>query len=188
MRSAADAIPAVTLGLSLLLPTGISPYDDVNSSFDITGRGLYRLDGNLLIDKTLHPWNASLTLAYGTWFDRPVNREYGKFVEPYTKGLGDRFSATVSAGYRYVLGTSGDSLTPSISYAYMHEGDGSINGADDKTTGFRKQSVGAALMYGNVDSDWSVRISWNHAIAESGWGCNFPTTDIYSAGVRYVFR
>jgi hypothetical protein len=188
IRDARDLIPAVTMGLSLLLPTGISPYDDVKSSFDVTGRGFYRLDGNLLIDKTVQPWNASIALTYGTHFERSVNREYGRYVSPYRKELGDRFSASVSGGYRFVLGTGGDTLTGTASYTYLHEDSGSINGADDITGGFEKQSAGLALTYANLDRDWSARIAWNHAIAESGWGRNFPTTDIITVGVRYVFR
>lgn len=188
MRSLEDMIPAVTLGLSLLVPTGISPYDDVKSSFDVTGRGFYRLDGNLLIDKTLHPWNASVALSYGTYFERAVNREYGKYVAPYDKQLGDRFSATTSVGYRHVLGSAGDSLTGTLSYAYLQENNGSINGKNDDISAFSKQSIGLALMYGSSDDDWSTRISWNHALSGNDWGSNFPTTDIITLGVRYVFR
>ena len=36
--------------------------------------------------------------------------------------------------------------------------------------------------------DWSARLSWSHAIQANGWGRNFPTTDIVTAGVRYVLR
>jgi len=188
ISQASDLIPSVTLGLGLLLPTGISPYDDVKSSFDITGRGFYRLDGNLLIEKTINPWSASVALSYGTHFDRSINREYGRYVEPYTKGLGDRFSAMVSAGYRFILGSRGDTVTTTASYAFLHEEGGSINGLTDSSTAFTKQSAGLAFSYANLDQDWSARVSWNHAIAEDGWGKNFPTTDIISVGVRYVFR
>jgi hypothetical protein len=188
IRRVEDMVPSITLGLSLLLPTGISPYDDVKSSFDVTGRGFYRLDGNLLIDKTFHPWNASLALCYGTYFERSVNREYGKYVDPYNKQLGNRLSVTPSVGYRYVLGTGGDSLTGTASYAYLQEDNGSINGKTDSTTGFSKQSFGLALLYGRTDNDWSTRVSWSHAISGNGWGSNFPTTDIITVEVRYVFR
>lgn len=188
IRDPHDLIPGVTLGLSLLFPTGISPYDDVASSFDVTGRGFYRLDGNLLVEKTLQPWNLSLQLGYGTHFERPVNREYGRYVEPYHKQLGDRFSGSLSVGYNYYLGAGGDTLNGTASYAYLHEDDASINGRPDRTSGFRKQSVGTGLTYSNTDRDWSIRAAWNHAIQEDGWGRNFPTTDIITLGVRYVFR
>jgi hypothetical protein len=183
-----DMIPGVTLGLSLLLPTGISPYDDMNSSFDITGRGFYRLDGNLLIEKSIQPWSASLALSYGTYFERSVNREYGKYVEPYSKQLGDRTSASISLSYNYVLNTSGDLLIGTASYAYLDESDGNFNGIRDGSSAFRKQSAGANIAYSSTDRDWSVRAGWNHAIQEDGWGKNFPTTDIFTVGARYVFR
>lgn len=187
VRDARDLIPGISLGMSLLLPTGISPYDDQQSSFDITGRGFYRLDGTLLIEKTIRPWNASLALAYGTYFDRSVNREYGRYVAPYTKGLGDRFSASLATGYTYVLGTSGDTITATVSYAYLSEGNAGYNGKTDIGSGFDKQSLGGALSYSNIDSNWSIRAGWNHAIKQNGWGKNFPTTDVISVGVRYVF-
>lgn len=187
MRDAKDLIPGVSLGLSLLLPTGISPYDDQKSSFDVTGRGFYRLDGTLLIEKTIRPWNASLALAYGTYFDRSVNREYGRYVEPYKKELGDRFTAALTTGYTYVLGTGGDSITASATYAYLTEGDASYNRVADSGSGFNKQSLGGTLSYSCNDNNWSVRAGWNHAIKENGWGKNFPSTDVITVGVRYVF-
>ncbi|MFA7403655.1 MAG: transporter [Pelobacteraceae bacterium] len=184
---AKDMIPAVSIGMSLLLPTGISPYDKEKSSFDITGRGFYRLDGTLLIEKTVRPWNASVALGYGTYFDRSVNREYGKYVEPYTKGLGDRFTASVAVGYSFIIGTAGDSITTTASYAYLNEGNASYNGTTDSDSGFEKQSLGAAVAYSSTDHNWGLRLGWNHAIQQDGWGRNFPTTDVISVGVRYVF-
>lgn len=187
VRDIGDMFPGVTLGLSLLIPTGISPYDNQHSSFDITGRGFYRLDGTLLVEKTIHPWNASLALVYGTYLERPINREYGKYVEPYRKDLGDRFSTSLSTGYTFVLGTGGDSITATASYAYLNEADASFNGKRGSGSGFDKQSVGGALSYSNIDQNWSIRGGWNHAIRQNGWGQNFPTTDVISVGVRYVF-
>lgn len=187
VRDARDLIPGVSLGLSLLLPTGISPYDDPKSSFDITGRGFYRLDGTLLVEKTIRPWSASLALSYGTHFGRSINREYGKFVEPYTKQLGDRFTASLSTSYTYVLGTGGDSIIGTVTYAYLNEDDASFNGRRDIGSGFDKQSLGGALAYSSTDHNWSIRTSWNHAIQQNGWGRDFPTTDILTVGVRYVF-
>jgi hypothetical protein len=184
---AKDLIPAITVGMSLLLPTGISPYDEQKSSFDITGRGFYRLDGTLLVEKTVRPWNVSLALAYGTWFDRSVNREYGKYVEPYTKGLGDRFNASAAAGYTFIIGSGGDSITTTTSYAYLNEGNARYNGSSASDSGFAKQSLGTAVAYSSTDHNWGVRLGWNHAIQQNGWGRNFPTTDVLSVGVRYVF-
>jgi hypothetical protein len=188
VRSLRDLVPSVTLGLSVLLPTGYSPYDKVGSSFDVTGRGFYRLDGNLLIEKTLYPWDLLLAASYGSYFERSVNREYGKFVEPYRKQLGDRTTASASLGYSFVLDARGDTLTPSVNYAFLREEDVSYDGVGDPDSGFQKQSLGGCLTFAGTDRDWSVRAAWSHAVRESGWGKNFPTTDIFSAGVRYVFR
>lgn len=187
IHTPADLMPAVAVGVALLIPTGISPYDDVSSSFDVTGRGFYRLDGTLLVEKTIRPWNGSLSLAYGTYFERDVNREYDKYVEPYHKKLGDRASASAAIGYTAVVGTGGDSLTGTVTYAWLNEADASYNGHRDSSSGFSKQSVGGTLSYGSTDSNWSVRAGWNHAMQQDGWGQNFPTTDIFSLGVRYVF-
>jgi hypothetical protein len=176
------------IGASLLIPTGVSPYDEVNSSFDVTGRGFYRLDGNIFIAKTINPWNATLTTSYGTHIERAVNEEYGKYVEPYHKKLGDRFSTSLFLSYNYYIGSGGDYLTASAGATYLREADSTIDGNRDPNSGFRKESVGLMLAYGSTDSDWSIRASWNHAIKQDGWGENFPTTDIYGLGVRYVFR
>jgi hypothetical protein len=188
IRDLRDIIPSVMIGAALLVPTGISPYDDVNSSFDITGRGFYRLDGNILVSKTVNPWNASLSLSYGTYLERSVNREYGKYVEPYQKRLGDRTSASISLGYIYYIGTGGDKLTGTGSFSYLHEGDTTYNGARDANSGFRKESVGASLAYASTDHDWGTRLSWSHAVRQDGRGDNFPITDIYTLGVSYAFR
>lgn len=187
VRDAQDLIPGISIGLSLLLPTGISPYDDQKSSFDVTGRGFYRLDGTLLVEKTIRPWNASLSIAYGTYLERSINREYGKYVEPYKKDLGDRLAASLATGYTFVLGTGGDSINTTVSYAYLKEGDASYNGKRDDDSGFQKQSLGGVVGYSSNDHNWGIRLGWNHAIRQSGWGKNFPTTDVISVGVRYDF-
>ena len=188
VRSFSDLKPSVLIGTSLLIPTGISPYDDVKSSFDVTGRGFYRLDGNLYIDKTIHPWEVSLSLSYGTYFERAVNQEYGKYVEPYHKKLGNRWSSLLTIGYIYYLGTGGDTLTGSVSASYLDEADSTINGARVPDSGIRKEALGLSLLYSSTDRDWSIRAGWSHALRQDGWGENFPITDIYTLGVRYVFR
>jgi hypothetical protein len=188
IRNIGDTVPALTIGAALLVPTGISPYDDVASSFDITGRGFYRLDGNMIISKTLHPWSSSLSLSYGTHLERSVNREYGKYVEPYHKKLGNRFSGSLSLSYIYYIGTGGDTLTGTGSFTYLSEADASFNGDRDADSGFRKESIGVSLAYSSTDHDWSTRFSWSHAVRRDGWGVNFPITDIYTLGVSYAFR
>ncbi len=188
MKTLSDLVPSVAIGPSLLVPTGRSPYDDVNSSFDVTGRGFYRIDANLVVDKTYHPLTANVTLAYGWHIERPVNEEYGRYVRPYRKNLGDRSLASVSLGYIHFVGSAGDKLTATGSMTWLHEGEGTIDKATDPTSGFRKTAVGAQLTWSSTDHDWSARAGWSHAIREDGWGRNFPTTDVYTIGVRYGFR
>jgi len=188
IREFKDLTPSITIGPSLLVPTGISPYDNVNSSFDVTGRGFYRLDGNAVISKTIHPWSASVSLSYGTYVGRSVNEEYGKYVEPYRKNLGDRSSASVSLSYIYYIGSAGSTLTGSGSFSYLHEDDAEINGNRQLLSGFEKNAFGAGIAYSSTDHDWVIRGSWSHAIQRNGWGANFPTTDVYTAGVSYGFR
>jgi hypothetical protein len=188
IRTLKDLTPSVTVGPSLLVPAGTSPYDDVSSSFDVTGRGFYRLDGNILLSKTLHPWSAAVSLSYGTHLERSINREYGKYVEPYRKRLGDRSSAAVSLSYIYYVGSGGDALTGTASLSQLREADATINGARDNSSGFRKDAVAGAIAYSSTDHDWSIRAAWSHAVKKDGWGENFPTTDIYTLGVSYAFR
>jgi hypothetical protein len=188
VRGLKDMAPSVLIGPSIVIPTGISPYDNVSSSFDVTGRGFYRLDGNVIVSKTIHPWTASLSMAYGTYFERTINREYGNFVEPYRKKLGDRTSGALSVSYIYYLGTGGDTLTGTASFTKLREANTTFNGVELPSSGFRKDSIGAAVAYSSTDHDWSVRASWNHAIMFDGWGANFPTTDVYTLGVSHGFR
>ena len=182
-----DLKPASYFGASLTIPTGISPYDDVQSSFDVTGRGFYRLDGIALFDKTVYPWNASLLLSYGTHLERPVDREYGKYVEPYHKRLGDRALGSLSFGYTQSLKEQ-DTMTYTATYSDLWEGEGTINGESDFTTGLRKKSVSGTIAYATAEKNWIVKGSWGHTIKQDGWGENFPATDTFTAGVSHVFQ
>jgi hypothetical protein len=189
IREPKDLIPSVTIGPSLLVPTGISPFDDVGNDVDVTGRGFYRLDGNVLISKTLHPWSASLSLSYGTYLDRMVNREIPhRYVEPYRMKLGNRTSASVSLSYIYYIGTAGDTLTGTASFSHLQEEDTTISGHRQPNSGIEKNAIGGGIAYSSTDRDWILRGSWSHAIRQNGWGENFPTTDIYTVGVSYGFR
>ncbi len=182
-----DLVPAIYLGGSLVVPTGISPYDDVSSSFDITGRGFYRLDGNMLLDKTIYPWNMSLLLSYGAYLERPVNREYGTYVKPYHKKLGDRALWTASFGYTHFL-ESMNTITLTGAYSDLREKEGTIDGQADPTSGMTKRSVSATAAWASMDRDWIFKLSWSHALAWDGMGSNFPTTDVITMGVSHVFR
>ena len=182
-----DLIPAVYYGVSLTVPTGISPYDDVANSFDITGRGFYRLDGNILLDKTIYPWNASLLFSYGKYLERDVNREYGKYVEPYEKQLGDRMLGTATFGYTHFLDNM-DTMTFSLAYSHLQEDAGSIDGRTDFTSEMEKNSIAATMAYSTMNRDWVYKLSWSHASPNDGQGQNFPVTDIVTLGVSHVFR
>lgn len=188
LASAADLVPAVTVGATLTVPTGISPYDDVSSSFDVTGRGFYRLDGTVLVDKGYRAWSASLALSYGTAFERPVNRAYGGWVPPVRKDLGDRASASLSIGYRLFVGTGGNALATTVALSWLREGRGTRDGVPDETTGLEKTALAATLAWSSTDEDWSARASFGHTLRAAGWGRNFPTTDTFTLGVRRAFR
>jgi hypothetical protein len=194
IRSLKDWTPSVKIGPSLLIPTGISPYDGVSHDEDITGRGFYRLDGNMIIAKTLHPWSASWSLGYGTYLSRPVNEEpggsSGKYVPPYRLKPGNRFATSVALSYIYYLGSSGDTLTGTAAFSDLEEADTlrTDENGTQHVPGMQKRAVAGSLAYSSTDHDWSVRISWSHAVRENGWGKNFPTTDIYTTGVSYAFR
>ena len=187
VRNWADLKPAVYLGGSLTLPTGISRFDDVVNSFDITGRGFYRLDANLLVDKTIYPWNASLLVSYGKYLERPVNRDYGKYIEPQRRKLGDRLLATISGGYTYFL-ESMDTLTFTLAYSHLQEDEGTIDGSPDPSTALEKNSIAGTLAWSTMDRDWIFKGTFSHAPARDGWGMQFPVTNILTFEVSHVLR
>lgn len=187
VRNWADAAPAVYLGAALTLPTGISPYDDVGNNFDITGRGFYRLDANLLLDKTIYPWNATLALSYGKYLERDVNREYGNYVEPYRKQLGDRRQATASVGYTLFLETM-ETVTFTLAYAHLEEAQGRIDGRPYPSSEMLKRSFAATVAFSTMDRDWVMKGSLSHAVPGDGWGKNFPVTNVLSFEVSHVLR
>lgn len=180
-----DLKPSIYLGSTLTVPTGTSPYDKVVDNFDITGRGVYRLDISALIDKTVYPWNFSYSASYGQYLERPVNREYGTYIEPYRKQLGNRLSSSVAIGYTYFTDKM-ESLTTTISYTYLKEGEAQINGAVDPISDFRKESVGISFAWASEDKGWISKLSWSHAPSRTNWGVSFPTTDVITIGVSHV--
>ncbi len=185
--SLSDLVPAATFGLSLTIPTGISPYDGVKSD-DVTGRGFYRLDANVLLDKTIYPWSASLLLGYGRHFERPVNREE-HYVEPYRKRLGDRAVGTLAVSYESLIDTTNarNRLTYTVAFSTIWEDESTINGERDPASGLRKNSVLGTVAWSTLERTWTVKMTWNHTIKKNGWGENFPASDIYSIGVAHVF-
>jgi len=185
VNSIEDLTPAAYFGASLTVPTGVSPYDDVENSFDITGRGFYRLDANMLLDKTVFPWGLSLSLSYGMYLERDVNQEYGKYVEPYRRKLGNRASGSLGFSYSKTLEEL-DTLTYTLTYAALKEDAATINGSIDSTSGFDTQSVSVAVAYSTMAKDWIVRAAFNHLPTNDGLGSNFPVTDTITIGVSYV--
>jgi hypothetical protein len=186
VRGIEDLVPAIYVGGGLTLPTGKSPYSgDVTSSFDITGRGFYRLDANLLMDKTIWPWTMIFEFSYGVYLERPVNQEYGKYVEPYDKQLGNRRLGLLSLGYTSTLNQL-DTLTYTLAYSDLKEDQGTINGNTDPTSGFDKQSFTFTFAYSTMEKDWIVKASINHSIKDDNWGRNFPATDIVTVELIHV--
>jgi len=182
-----DLIPAVYWGGTLTVPTGVSPYDDVQDNFDITGRGFYRFDASVLIDKTIYPWNASFSANYGQYLERDINHEYGTAVEPYEKKLGDRFSSSVTFGYTHFTDEM-NSLTTTLAYSYLKEDKAEIDGITDSTSGFRKKSIALTLAWATPSRDWVTKLSWSHSPTRDGWGENFSATNVLSLGVSHVLR
>jgi len=187
VQSWQDLIPAAYFGAGLTLPTGVSPYDDVEDNFDITGRGFYRLDFSALVEKTVYPWNYGLQLTWGTHLARPVNQEYGRDVEPYTKRLGDRFNGSVSLGYTWFTDNL-DMWTATLAYADLQEGKATVAGETDPTTGLRKRSVAATVAWSTGDRALVVKGTFSHSPREDDWGENFPSTDVFTFGVNRVLR
>lgn len=186
IQSWKDLIPAVYLGMGATLPTGVSPYDDVPNSFDITGRGFYAVFWNVLMEKTVYPWNMGAEFTYAIHLERDVNREYGKYVAPYTKEAGDRFSTSVRLGYGIDLPWGGFTLTPTATYSFVWEDKAEIDGKTDPSSGFHRNALGMDLALASFTNSWIATFSWSHAIQEDNWGRNFPTTDAYTIGVTYV--
>ena len=181
-----DYKPAMYFGATLTVPTGISPYDDVQNNFDITGRGFYRLDLKTSFEKTVYPWNATVALNYGKYLERSINREYGAYVAPYQKTLGDRFSASTSLGYTYFIG-NGDTVTITGAYAYMVEDKATIDGLTDETSGISKKGFSGTAAWGNEDNSVVIKLSYAYTPHYHNWGKNFPTTSSLSLGVNYVY-
>ncbi len=184
-----DLTPSLYLSGGLLIPTGVSPYDEVDNSFDITGRGFYRADLNLLADKSIFPWTVTLSGGVGHHFARQVNREYGSYVEPYTKQLGNTANGSLALGYTWDLPwdlTTGMTMITTVSYSQRWEGKATIAGTKDEASGLRKRDVGISATVLSFGEDWSVNLGYVTSRPASGWGNNSPSTDIITLGVRHV--
>jgi hypothetical protein len=182
VRKLSDLRPAIYLGLGLTLPTGVSPYDDVQDNFDITGRGFYRLDTNVIIDKTIYPWTAAVQLGWGKHFERDINRDYGTYVEPYEKTLGERRSASISLGY-VIFDADLSEYTTTLGLSQVEEDDAFVDGQRQEYSSFKKRAANLGFSWSNVQKTWIIKAAWSHSIQRKGWGESFPTTDTFSLGV-----
>ncbi|MCP5335460.1 MAG: hypothetical protein H7A08_07245 [Oceanospirillaceae bacterium] len=160
--------PSVYLGANLVLPTGISPYTGhVDNSAQTTGRGFYRLDANLSIEKTIYPWSAAFNYSHGEYLSRMVNNEYGTEVEPYRKSPAARRSLSGSLAYTWFF-SSLDMLNLSYAYSELHEGQGTIDGTADSSSDFHKISHSLSLGYVSPARDWNSKISISDALRGHG--------------------
>ena len=116
---------------------------------------------------------------------RGIRKEFGKFVEPYDKQLGNRRKGLVSLGYTSFLKNL-DTMTYTLAYTDLKEDQGTINGATDPTSGFEKRSFTFTLAYATMAKDWIVKGSFNHSLREDDWGRNFPVTDIFTVELIHV--
>ncbi|MBU0485421.1 MAG: transporter [Proteobacteria bacterium] len=185
-----DLKPTVYLGGGLLIPTGVSPYDEVENSFDITGRGFYRADLNLMVEKTVFPWSVILSGGVGYHFSREINREYGTYVQPYSKQLGRTVNGSLALGYTWDLPwqmTSGMTLIVTASLSDRWEAEAEIDGVRDEASGLRKRAVGLSSTLLSFGNDWALNLGWQTSRPASGWGSNTPATDVFSLGVRHDF-
>lgn len=175
--------PSVYFGTTLTLPTGISQYSDrIDNSFDITGRGFYRWDANMIIEKTVYPFSLGWQGSYGTAFKRPVNQEYGQAVTPYNKQLGNRSTSVFSGAYTWFLPDLA-MLTATLSHATLKEEKTQYDNVTDLNSGFHKTTSGLALAYNSSLRDWLFKLSFNQADS----GRNYPKTQTVSMGVSHVY-
>jgi hypothetical protein len=170
------------------MPTGMSNYsDDTDNSFETTGRGFYRWDTNLIIEKTVYPWTVNFQASYGMHFGRPINQEFGSAVEPYNKKLGDRQFFSASLAYTHFLEDL-DSATLSLAVSDLSQAKGKINGASELSSAFKKQALSLTASYLSKDQSWIIKATWNHGMRKKDWGENFPVSDVFTVGASYVYR
>lgn len=174
--------PSIYLGGQLTVPTGKSRYSDrVERSEEITGRGFYRFDSQVMIEKTIYPWSLSVTWMYGKYLERPVNQEYGRDIEPYDKQLGDRHSISSSLGYTW-FAKDMSMVTLSGSYTDLSEGASTIDGDRNEDDAFQKISSGLNLTYTSPRRDWFAKLGYSQADR----GIRTPRSSTMSLGVGYV--
>jgi hypothetical protein len=188
VNSLADLKPAIYLGGTLIVPTGNSEYGDhVNDTFEITGRGFYRFDSSIIIEKTIYPFTLMLQGSYGKYLARSVNQESGNPIAPYTKRLGDRKFLSFSAGYTVFLEDL-DTVTLTAALSDLHEEAGKIGNLRNPNSEMKKQSSALTASYASPDLRYVYKLTWSHAFMDDDRGKNFTATDIYTLGFSYAFN
>lgn len=150
--------PAVYFGSSLTLPTGISAYSDDATEFNTTGAGVYRLDANMLIEKTVYPFSLSWQASYGEHLDRPVYQRYGSEIPRYNLQLGTQTSHTLSFAYTHFLPNL-SMLSVTTTLTNVEQKASQINGQDDTATGFDKNTLGLNLSFFNGSREWNIKFN-----------------------------
>lgn len=188
VNSLADLKPAIYLGGTLTIPTGSSAYgDNAKNSFEITGRGMYRFDTNMIIEKTIYPFTVTLQASYGKYLARSVNQEYGNNIEPYTKRLGDRRFLSFSTAYTVFLEDL-DTITFTAALSDLRENAGKIDHDKDPQTEMKKQSSAFTTSYASPDLRYIYKATLSHAFMDDNRGKNFTATNIYTLGFSYAFN
>ena len=175
--------PSVYLGATLTIPTGISAYSDrIDNNQDITGRGFYRLDANILIEKTVYPYSVAWQSSYGQHFSRPVNEEIGQPVDSYTKQLGDRSNHTFSVSYTWFLPHLA-MLNSTVSYSQLAESKTKNSGIVDPASGLSKDSLALNFAHTSGARDWIIKLGVNRALS----GKQIPRTTVVNLGLSHVY-
>ncbi|MDH4262634.1 MAG: hypothetical protein OEV78_06285 [Spirochaetia bacterium] len=182
-----DIWPATYLGVKAIVPTGISPYDNVPNSFDITGLGFYTFNFSLLLDKTIKSFNISLAGNYSISAQRPVNMEYGRYIEPYYIQPGGKLNLTASTGYTFSF-DSMDSITGTLGYGYTKEYYLKINGIENQNSGFLKHNLLVGIAFATADQNNVIKFNNAFNLPFTGWGVNKPATIITTLEYSHVFR
>jgi len=187
VRNWRDLLPALYFSADLLIPTGASPYSEVTSSFDITGRGFYYGAFRMTMDKTINPVNFTITGSYGKHLQRPVNRYLNEYIEPFTKQLGDRFTMSYAVGATLTLPTM-STFTFTGGYNYLREFPGKVDGVIDPLLILQKHSFSTTIAFTTPDKNFIFKGSFSFSPPKDGWGKNTATTNTISMEGSYVFR
>ncbi len=161
----------------------MSKYGDrVDDSQETTGKGVYRLDANMLIEKTVYPFSLAWQASYGKHVERPINEEAGKAITPQDMQVGDRTLHTFSAAYTFFLPNLA-MLNATMSHTQLDQGKTKYDGVKDPSSGTEKQGLGLTLSYSSAVRDWIVKMGISQAQAGKG----VDKTTVTNLGISHVF-